>query len=223
MKHHPRFRSTLTGLSLLVTVALAQTDPIDSDSWEFKPYHGNRDQFTLDIPSTWIPIDQNPYSTDGVIAFYSQSPFMQSQKDSPDSAAQEAKFMQIANGLVSGAVPSFFAERYKAGKGMNCAGLSEQAQTSKVKYFAKATARDKRAKIVGQPEVSKIEFAGCQGLRVLMRADIRGSPGLVMLAYFATADNMNYDFILLNEPSYFEQNRPWFERIMATVKLTGAQ
>lgn len=222
MQYHARFRSTLTALSLLATVTLAQTDRLDSGSWEFKPYHGNRDQFTLDIPGTWTPFDQNPRASEGVIAFYSQSPIQPVAKDA-DPEEQAAKFRKLAEGLVSGAVPSFWAERSKAGKGMSCTGFSEQAQAKKVKYFAKGTARGQRAKITGQPDVSKIEFAGCQGLRVLMHADIPGSPGLTMLAYSATADNVNYDFILLNEPSYLEQNRLWFERIMTTVKLTGAR
>lgn len=223
MKHQSRFRSTLTVLSLLVTVTLAQSDPLGSDSWVLEPYLGNRDQFTLEIPGTWTPFDQNPYSSIGVVAFHSQSPFSQAKKDAPDRDVQQQELIKRLSDLATGAAPSFFAERYKAEKGMECAGFSQQAEKKKLKIFTTGLARDKRVKSVGQPEVSKIDFGGCQGLKIRVRAERPGGPNSELLAYTTAVDNLTYDFVLLNDAQFFEQNRPWFERIMTTVKLTGAQ
>lgn len=217
------FRYTLFSVALITSVVTAQSDLLESESWTLKPYDGNRDQFTLAIPGEWYAVDQTPYRETGVVAFYSQPLVMRMDKDPVIRAQQERQMMALAEDLASGAAPAFFMDRYKAGKGMSCEGYSEQAQKKKLKIAANAPALGKGARPIGKPEVAVIDFAGCKGLRIRMQIYSPGSGNLEMLVYTAAADDITYDFALINDAKYFEQNLPWFERVVATARLTAAQ
>ena len=43
-----------------------------------------------------------------------------------------------------------------------------------------------------------------------------------MLVYSAAVKGITYDFVLMTEPEYFAANLPWFERVISSVRLTGA-
>ena len=136
---------------------------------------------------------------------------------------QTRQMMALADDLMSGAAPAFFMDRYKAGGGMVCTGFSDKAQKTKLKIIANSRALGKGSKVVGQPDVTKIDFAGCKGLRASMRFKVPGDEDRQMLVYTASSDDITYDFVLLTDVRYFEQNLPWFERVVSTAKLTTAQ
>lgn len=223
MNPYRGFLLALTCAILPASDLPAQPADHDSGSWTLKPYESNRDQFTLDIPDGWHAVDQTPYRETGVVAFYSQPLFMLLDEDPAVREQQKQQMMALADDLMSGAAPAFFMDRYKAGKGMACTGYSEQAQKQKLRIIANSPALGKGSKPVSKPEVSVTDFAGCRGLRVMMRISRSGSADRQMLVYTAAADDITYDFVLLNDIDYFEQNRPWFERVVATTKLTAAQ
>lgn len=205
---------------LLSPCVVAQTDSTDGEL--YKTYLGNRNQFTIELPNGWHIIDQSPYTDTGVIAFYSQPIELTLDKDPAISHQQEQAFMKLLNDMSSGALPTFFADRYKAGKGMNCQGFDASAQKKKLKIFSNADALGRKPKLIGAPEVSKVDFGGCRELKVSFRADTSYGTTMQMLVYSAAINGMSYDFALLTEAQYFEQNLPWFERAIASVRLTGA-
>ena len=217
------FRLALTSVVLFTSVVFAQTDPVRNESDTLKPYDGNRDQFTLHIPDGWFVVDQTPYRETGVVAFYSQPLVMRLDEDPAVREEQTRQMMALADDLMSGAAPAFFMDRYKAGSGMACTGFSDKAQKTKLKIIANSRALGKGSKVVGQPDVMQIDFAGCKGLRVSMRFKIPGDEDRQMLVYTASSDDITYDFVLLTDVRYFEQNLPWFERVVSTAKLTAAQ
>lgn len=215
-------RVTLLGVVLSMHGVHAGPDPA-AESWTYEPYHKNRDQFVLDIPVGWHAVDQAPYSDSGVVAFYSQPLVMRKVEDPLVQKELHEKLMARLADMMSGAAPSFFLDRYKAGKGMTCAGFDDQARQKKLRTISRSAALGKGSKVMGQPEVSRIEFAGCNGLRILLRAGVPNGDPRQMLVYTATADGVTFDFALLSDVQYFERNLPWFEHIMTTVKLTGAR
>ncbi len=217
------FRLTLTGALLLAPVAFAQTYPSDNEIEPLKAYDGNRDQFTLHIPDGWFVVDQTPYRETGVVAFYSQALTMRLDEDPAVREEQTRQMMALADDLMSGAAPAFFIDRYKAGSGMVCSGFSDKAQKTKLKIIGNSRALGKGAKVVGQAEVAKVDFAGCKGLRVSMRVRVPADEDKQILVYTAASDDITYDFVLLTNAKYFEQNLPWFERVITTAKLTTTQ
>lgn len=217
------FRVTLLGVILPVSVVFAQSDVANSESWTLKPYEANRDQFTLQIPETWHAVDQTPYRETGIVAFYSQPLVMRLDDDPVVREEQKRQMMALADDLMSGAAPAFFMDRYKAGKGMVCTGYSEQAQKKKLKIIANSPALGKGARPADQPDVAIVDFAGCKGMRVLMRISGPGSDDRNILVYTAASNDITYDFVLLTDAAYFDRNLPWFERVVATAKLTSAE
>lgn len=216
------FRTAPFGALLLSLSAFAQSElPADSDA-TFKPYQGNRDQFTLEIPDGWHVVDQSPYGDAGVIAFYSQPMQVRLDKDPEIARQQQRDFEKMLNGFLSGELPSFFMDRYKAGKGMTCAGFDKRAQKKKLSIYVKSDVLGKKSKVIGEPEVSAAPLGGCQGLKVLINANTADGRTMKMLIYTAAVDDVTYDVVLITEPQYFAQNLPWFERVISTMRLTGA-
>lgn len=208
------------GVLLLSSSVVAQTDSTDGES--YKTYLGNRNQFTIDLPLGWHVIDQSPYSDAGVIAFYSQPIELTPDKDPAIRRQQEQAFMKLLDDMSRGALPTFFMDRYKASKGMSCLGYDASAQKRKLKIFSTADALGKKPKVIGKPEVSNVDFGGCRGIKVSLSADTAYGSTMQMLVYSAAIDGMTYDFALLTDTQYFEQNLSWFERAIASVRLTGA-
>lgn len=215
-------RTAPLGALLFSMFTFAQTDAPVSADFAYKPYHGNRDQFTLEIPDGWHVVDQSPYSDKGVIAFYSQPMQMKIDKDPVLARQQEQAFQKLLEGMESGEIPSFFIDRYKADKGMTCTGFDARAQKKKVKIFVKADALGSKSKIIGEPEVANAPVGGCQGLRVMVRANTAAGATVQMLVYSAAVDGITYDLALIAEPRYFDQNLPWFERVVSSMRLAGA-
>ncbi len=222
MKRVFNFRTAPWGALLFSLSAFAQTDAPVGDDLSFKPYNGNRDQFTLEIPAGWHVVDQSPFSDKGVVAFYSQPLEMKIDKDPVIARQQEQDFLRLLNSMESGEIPSFFIDRYKADKGMTCAGFDARAQKKKLKIFANADVLGKQSKIIGEPEVVTVPVGGCQGLRVLIRANTAVGTTMQMLVYSAAVDGITYDLALIAEPRYFDQNLPWFERVVSSMRLAGA-
>lgn len=216
-------RLALTSVMLFSSLVFAQSDPLGSADWTFKAYEAIRDQFTLQIPENWYPVDQTPYRETGVVAFYSKPLVMRLDNDPAVRAEQQRQMMALADDLMSGAAPAFFLDRYKAGKGMLCTGYTDPAQKKKLKIIANSPALARGARIVGQPDVAKIDFAGCKGLRILALISSPGRENQQILLYTAAVNDITYDFVLLTETRYFDQNLPWFERVVATANLTAAQ
>ena len=216
------FRTAPWGVLLFSLSAFAQTDIPVSDELPFKPYHRNRDQFTLEIPAGWHVVDQSPFSDMGVVAFYSQPLEMKIDKDPVIAQQQKQAFQQLMKSMESGELPSFFVDRYKADKGMTCAGFDARAQKMKLKIFVKSGVLGKQSKILGEPEVATAPVGGCQGLRVLIRATTAMGATMHMLVYSAAVDGITYDLALIGEPQYFARDLPWFERVVASMRLTGA-
>lgn len=216
------FRLMPIGIVLLAQNIFAQTDFTDSGSWPVSPYEGNRNQFTVDIPDGWHVVDQSPYSDTGVVAFYSKPLEAKYDKDPVVNQQRQQAMMDLLDDMVSGAVPSFFMDRYKADKGMSCEGFDARSQKKKVKIFVKSDALGRGSKVVGKPDVSTTEFGGCKGLKVLILADAVDGQSMQMLVYSAAVDGLTYDFVLMTESTYFAQNLPWFERVIASVRLTAA-
>lgn len=211
------------GILLFVHSSFAQTDFTDvSDSAVFT-YQGNRNQFTIDIPDGWHVVDQSPYSETGVVAFYSQPLEAKYDKDPVVNQQRQQAMMDLLDGMESGAVPSFFIDRYKAEKGMTCDGFDARAQKKKLKIFTSSNALGKGAKVVGKPDVSTTEFGGCMGLKALIVADTLDGNGMRMLVYSAAVAGITYDIALMAQPAYFAQNLAWFERVVASTRLTAAQ
>lgn len=222
MKLRYRYRWTLFGVLTLVSSAVAQTASSDADNAPYMTYQGNRDQFTVELPQGWHVVDQSPYSKTGVIAFYSQPIEIKLDKDPVIAGQQQADFMQLMNDMTSGALPTFFADRYKADKGMSCGGYDARAQKKKVKIFTSAAALGRKPKLLGEPETAAVDFGGCRGLKVTFRAVADYGATLKMQVYTAAVDGLTYDFALLTEERFFAQNLPWFERMIASVRLTDA-
>lgn len=218
-------RVTLLGMVLAMPAVAIEPDPIagDPETWTYQPYQKNRDQFVLDIPLGWYAIDQAPYTDSGVVAFYSLPLVMRKVEDPLAQKELHEKLMARLADMMSGAAPSFFLDRYKAAKGMSCAGFEDGAQRKKLKTISTSAAFGKGAKTIGQPVVSQTDFAGCKGLKIFVRASGRDGVVRHMLVYTASVDGMTFDFVQLSDAQYFERNRGWFERIMTTVKLTGAR
>ena len=216
------FRTAPLGALLFSLSAFAQTDAPVGDDTAFKPYHGNRDQFTLEIPDGWHVVDQSPFGNAGVIAFYSQPVEVRLDKDPVVAEQQRQAFITMLNGMLSGEIPSFFMDRYKADKGMTCTGFDARALKKKLRIYAKSDALGKKAKLLGEPEVATTPVGGCLGIRVMMRANTATGATMHMLVYSAAVGDTTYDFVLMTEPQYFAQNLPWFERVVASVRLTGA-
>lgn len=210
------------GVLLFSLSAIAQTDAHVGDDLSFKPYNGNRDQFTLEIPAGWHVVDQSPYSDKGVVAFYSQPLQMKMDKDPVIARQQEQAFQQLLNSMESGEIPSFFIDRYKADKGMTCAGFDARAQKKKLRIIVKSDVLGKQSKILGEPAVATVPVGGCQGLRVLIRANTAFGTTMQMLVYSAAVDGITYDLALIAEPRFFDQNLPWFERVVSSMRLAGA-
>ena len=202
--------------------AFAQIEAPAGDELSFKPYNGNRDQFTLEIPDGWHVVDQSPYSDKGVIAFYSQPMQLMIDKDPVVARQQEQEFEKLLAGMESGEIPSFFIDRYKADKGMTCAGFDARAQKKKVKIFLNAGLFGNNSKTIGAPEVATAPVGGCQGLRVLIRANTAVGRTMQMLVYSAAVDGITYDLALVAEPRYFDQSLLWFERVVSSMRLAGA-
>lgn len=211
------------GILLLTQNIFAQADLSDSSAWPVSSYQGNRNQFTIDVPDGWHIVDQSPYSDTGVVAFYSRPLEAKYDKDAAIYQQNEQAMMDLLDDMLSGAVPSFFMDRYKASKGMSCEGFDARAQKKKLKIYTKSDALGTGSKVVGKPDVSTTEFGGCKGLRVLILADSVDGKRMQMLVYSAAVAGLTYDFVLLAEPMYFDQNLPWFERAIASVRLTAAQ
>ena len=216
------FRTAPLGALLVSLSAFAQTDVPVAGEISFKPYLGNRDQFTLDIPDGWHVVDQSPYSDKGVIAFYSQPMQLKIDKNPVIARQQEQDFEKLLAGMESGEIPSFFIDRYKADKGMTCAGFDARAQKKKVKIFLNAGLFGNKSKTVGAPEVASAPVGGCQGLRVLIRANTAVGTAMQMLVYSAAVDGITYDLALVAEPQYFDQSLLWFERVVSSMRLAGA-
>lgn len=216
------FRTAPLGALLLSLAAFAQSDLPTDGELNFKPYQGNRDQFTLEIPDGWHVVDQSPYSDAGVIAFYSQPMEIKLDRDPVIAEQQKQSFMAMLNGMMSGATPSFFLDRYKAGKGMTCSGFDARALKKKLKIYTKSDVLGKKAKLLGEPEVTPTPVGGCQGIRVLVRANTETGTTMQMLVYSAAIDGTTYDFVLTAEPQFFARNLQWFERVISSIRLTGA-
>lgn len=221
MDHIRSFALMLTGSILLVPAVFGQSDLISIENPALKTYQGNRDQFTLELPEGWYVVDQSPQSRTGVIAFYSQPLNTKLDKDPVISKQQEQAMIGLVNDMLSGALPFFIVDRYKAEKGMTCAGFDERAQKRKLKIFKNSSAFGDDARVVGTPEISTTEFGGCKGIKAMVLAE--GYASLQMLVYSAAVDGITYDIALVTETKYFEQNLPWFERTVASVQLTGAR
>lgn len=208
------------GILLFTSSSVAQS--VSAGAEPHKTYLGNRDQFTIDLPDGWHIVDQSPYRDSGVVAFYSQPIELRLDKDPAVSKQQEVAFFQLVEDMSSGALPSFFADRYKADKGMSCEGFDKRAQAKKLKIFSKADALGKKPKLIGTPEVANVGFGGCKGIRVSFRATNAEGYDWQMLVYSAAVNGITYDFALLTETQYFDRNLPWFERAIGSVRLTGA-
>lgn len=211
----------LPGVLALVSAAVAQS-AADVDTTQYKTYQGNRDQFTVEVPQGWQVIDQTPYSKSGVIAFYSQPIETTIDRDPVIAKQQHEALIQLLNDMTSGRLPTFFVDRYKADKGMACNGYDARAEKRKVKIFTSAAALGRKPKLLGQPESVAVDFGGCRGLKVTFSAAIEFGQTMKMQVYTAAVDGVTYDFALLTEAQYFEQNLPWFERMIGTVRLAGA-
>lgn len=209
------------GVLALVSTVVAQT-ATDLHTIQYKTYQGNRDQFTVEVPQGWQVIDQSPYSNTGIIAFYSQPIETTIDRDPVIAQQQHQALIALLNDMTSGRLPTFFAERYEAGKGMACNGFDARAEKKKVKTFTGAAALGRKPKIVGEPEVVAVDFGGCRGLKVTFSAKIEHGQTMKMQVYTAAVDGLTYDFALFTEEQYFEQNLPWFERMIGTVRLTAA-
>lgn len=221
MNRVSRFRTAPFGALLFSLSAFAQTSAPVDDEPAFKPYEGNRDQFTLEIPDGWHVVDQSPYADAGVIAFYSRPVEVKLDKDPAIAEQQKQAFMTMLNGMLSGEIPSFFMDRYKADKGMTCTGFDARALKKKLRIYAKSDVLGKKAKLLGEPEVATTPVGGCLGIRVMMRANTSTGATMHMLVYSAAVNGTTYDIVLMTEPQYFAQNLPWFERVVASVRLTG--
>ena len=226
MKNTSRSTWMPFGILLFFSTAIAEPESgpatNDADGQTYKTYNGNRDQFTLELPDGWYVFDQSPYSEHGIVAFYSEPVELKLDKDPEVARLQQVALITLMNDMTRGKKATFFADRYKADKGMDCSGFDARAQKRKVKIYSNADALGRKPKLVGQPEVSSVDFGGCQGMRVLLRANIQSGMTMQMLVYSAAVDGITYDFALLTEADYFERNLEWFERVMSSVRLTGA-
>lgn len=219
MKTTPQSGRIPTAVLFLLFSAV---QPATAETQRYETYLGNRHQFTIEIPDGWHVVDQSPYSETGVIGFYSQPVSVRLDKDPVISRQQEQEFARLLEDLSTGALPAFFVDRYKASRGMSCDHFDSRAQKRKVKIYSKAYALGKKPKLLGKPEIVPVELGGCRGLRVSLSALNADGETLHMLVYTAAINGLTYDFALLTEASYFDQNLPWFSRIMSSVRLTGA-
>lgn len=222
MKHVNARRILPFGMLLVSSFAVAGPDSVDADALRYAPYHGNRDQFTLELPDGWHVRDQAPTASTGVVAFFAQPVEIRLDKDPEVSRRQQEDLLRLVDDIESGAVPSFFLDRYKAGKEMRCTGFDARALKKKLKIFSTADALGPKARLVGEPQVSATAVGGCTGIRVLLRAETEYGATMDMLVYSAAVDDITYDFVLLMETDYFARNLPWFEHVIASLRLTGA-
>ncbi|MCZ6718090.1 MAG: hypothetical protein O6944_02910 [Gammaproteobacteria bacterium] len=184
----------------------------------FVLYEGLKEQFTLELPQGWHVFNQSGSPEYGVVVFSALS--MRIEAEGMDEAALGAKVRKRMAQVDSGELPSFFVDRYPIKRGMSCDGLSKKARKKMLRVLTRATAFGGGSKLLNRPEAEPISLGGCQGLKVLVRAQTAEGREFVMLIYTVSHGQTTYDFALRNRKEYFEKNRPVFEKALSTLKIT---
>jgi len=184
----------------------------------FVLYEGLKEQFTLELPQGWHVFNQSGSPEYGVVVFSALS--MRIPAEGMDEAALGAKMRKQMAQVDSGELPSFFVDRYPVKRGMSCDDLSKKARKKMLRVLTRATAFGKGSKLLNRPEAEPISLGGCQGLKVLVRAQTAEGREFVMLIYTVSHGQTTYDFALRNRKEYFEKNRPVFEKALSTLKIT---
>ena len=184
----------------------------------FVLYEGLKEQFTLELPQGWHVFNQSGSPEYGVVVFSALS--MRIEAEGMDEAALMAKTRKRMAQLDSGELASFLVDRYPAKRGMSCDGFSKKARKKKLRVLTGATALGRGSTLLDPAQAEPITLGGCQGLKVLVRAQTAEGWELVMLVYTVAHGQTTYDFILRNRKEYFEKNRPVFEKALSTLKIT---
>lgn len=193
--------------------AIARSDGPQSD---LEPWDLLAHQFTIDLPSGWHASIQSP-GPYGVVAFSAESLF--EKLEGEDEEALEAIALDLMRRLDSGELPSFFVDRMKARRGMSCARLGERAKEKKIASLTGEVPLGRGSTLLQPPQAEVISVAGCQGLRVLVRARTLEGWEMMLLVYSVTVENVTYDLALRNRKEHFEKNLPVFERSVATLRF----
>lgn len=193
---------------------------------DFFLHEDHRDQFTIELPSSWHVSDQAARSGKpgpfGVIVFSSRS-MSAPIEPGADRAQLEATLLKWAEQQDSGEVPSFYVDRHPSKKGSSCAGLSEEEKTSLLKSFQTSAFGAEEVRILEPVEAEPVGVGGCRGLEVLVRAASKVGEDINLLVHTVSDGTTTYDFALRNRKGFFEKNRPMFDRAVASVRLTRAE
>jgi hypothetical protein len=187
----------------------------------FVLYEGLNEQFTLELPQGWHVHEQGGSGSHGVVVFSSVS--MTWEVEDMDEEEIFAEMRKRMAQMDSGELASFFVDRYPAKSGMSCDGFSKRAKKKKLRVLSSTTALGQDSTLLEPAQAEPISLGGCQGLKVLVRAQTAVGWELVMLTYTVSHGQTTYDFALRNREEYFEKNRPVFEKVLSTLRITKGE
>lgn len=211
-----------TTLLVILSPLLLFSRMAASESAGFEPYEGLKEQFTLALPHGWLVYNQSRSGSPHGVVMFSSASLRISGKGKTKAELIEMSRVQ-ATQVDSGELASFFVDRYPAKSGMSCNGFSKGASKAKLRVLTSATALGGGSKLIEPAQVEPMALGGCQGLKVLVRAQTPEGWELVMLVYSFSDDQTTYDFTLRNRKEFFEKNRPVFDKVLSTLKITKSK
>ena len=205
----------------------SQAASADASPGDLVPYEGQKNEFTISLPKGWVAQDQSLMpgvkedSRFNIIIFYlSPNPSSRDSKTVPFELVPASLMTKVD----TGEIPSFFAQKLPAKKGMSCDGFSESAEKYVFKTVTGVPTFGKGATIVEAPRSEPISFAGCKGIRVRGTGQASGASTPETNDVYAASDGKTlYLFSLRNHADYYKKNVDVFQKSLATARLTAAK
>lgn len=211
----------------LLPLAPARAAPTARAAGDLVPYSGMGDQFEIDLPAGWSVYDQGlvlsgkPGRTSPLPVVFCSEPIDGRAMMSGDSEAQRKVTEQLV-GIEAGALPGFVLDRLPAKRGMTCGGFDAGARQKLLDLMSTDPMFGQGRTVLESPRAEPMPIGGCQGLRVQGRGT-GGSGGGKHLDVFAVSDGeVLFLFKLANLDEHYPRNVGLFERIVSTLRLTGA-
>ena len=206
------------GLAILAGLA-SNASASDSDQPTVTRVGG---QFTITLAEGWSVYDQSAAvlgtASDTGLVIFSAEPLVV-----PGQARAEVD--QLAK-VDRGELPSFFVDRQRAERGMNCEKLSRSAiyniGMKVIQDPAVGAARRHFGALA--PAHTPIEIGGCQGVRFHLESGKGDEARHWMIDVRAASDGKTlYLFALRNPIHNYARNLEAFDAAMASVRFTGGR
>jgi hypothetical protein len=190
-----------------------------------QPYSGMKDQFELALPTGWSVFDQGMVLTGkpsktGPVVFCSE-PIDVKAMMSGDRRALEKVADQLAS-VETGSLAGFMLDRLPAKKGMSCRGFDAKAQRLLLDLMGTDPMFGPGRTTREKPHAEPFVVGGCQGLRIKGKGTARTGDGKNLDLFAVSDGDVLFLFKLLNLDEHYPKNIGIFERIVSTLRLTGA-